>query len=1323
MGATNRSKRTEEDEPRALRKRSSVTNYADEDAILDALLGTEENSKNIRLKKPDIPSLRRKLERTCPATPLTNFVTPTAVVPALVAEGFRRPLVVRANANGHVDATRAALGLHLPLACLSPKGLIKGVGGDHEVPTFDVATQDSGPRMTVKQLADYFALSPEKRTRLFNVVSFSLADTDLADKVDPPEATRHLDLSSQVWPEDDDPRPETLLYALLGPKGAYTDWHIDMGGSSVWYHLISGCKIFMLAPNTPQNNATFEKWSTSEQQTSAFLGDSLEHCQRVVLHAGDTLFLPSGWPHAVSTPEDSFVLGGNFLSSLDYGSIAHVYRSEIRLGVQPKFQFPLFRRLMWHAARCAVNKIKEAKKAIEQEEKKKKKVMPISASVPLASKKEKQTTNGTSPTSAQRSKDTASNKATTSLSLPTTSVLVVPQLNTWERHGLPSLLSLLKDWQQEPSSARRVDIPDEINDADAFLEEMEQLIQEIDAGGASNSNDRGAAGSGEPHGSSIKAKRFVIVGIRRQSRKSNEPKPSESDCGTSSSEDEDDEEEDEDNVQTERGLHGLNPIDRRRPEKRTKQLASLVQLKEALAARASKPKNAYLHPSPQYPRTNGANDTNTTSMNKTKISRGIESTSAAVHKATVITLSSSSDESDCESEPMSISSSSEEEHADDDEGNGAVRPFKKASTAAAAAAVNRGLKSLAMPARRKQQQEKKVSEAVYMPPVALDVQPLGRTKQPQQPLSKRKHINITAAAAGAATNGAAQDPSPSSERVVALRQISEMRKLEQDLEREQRLLKTVVGGGVALKDSGQKLQDRVSARRQQLDMMKNILEGKVLSYTDGTGQRQGPFTSRQLGVLVKAGTCPEGAVVERTDGYRGGTGVDTSLLKDKKSSYLTIEEAIALPVPLTAVVLKEESDCQAKEIKTREEAGQAIAGMQHQQQRQQEGEYQDKGEVQKKKRSKNRSRPRKEYNEPYFSHHNKSDTPQQQRQHRPRSSQHQQHRAGPSAWDIAAATTASITQQESEPIWTFKIPQTGEYKGPYSTIELRVMYLSGELVEDIMVHDEDGGVSTSLLTLLGLPRGSSGGSGGGGSGRYEIEPYRVAAEHNQRLPQHREETWGRCEDDVKIEKSGAVANASVGSGSIKEDKVEPEPYAVTVGRQFALSAPSVAPQLQSAQPPPARQWGSYAQPQPQPASAPAPQHNGHASYYQYDRYPPPAAQHAQQAPSYYQGTASGSWAAPLQQHQQHQHQQQRPPQQHVPMANAPRPMMREVEAGLYPGPAGGWGRSAVVLPGEGGGLGPMRPAAELNQYHNHTQQQPYVNPPPHNSNRYWTSRY
>jgi hypothetical protein len=28
------------------------------------------------------------------------------------------------------------------------------------------------------------------------------------------------------------------LYCLMGVRGSYTDWHVDFGGSSVWYHVL-----------------------------------------------------------------------------------------------------------------------------------------------------------------------------------------------------------------------------------------------------------------------------------------------------------------------------------------------------------------------------------------------------------------------------------------------------------------------------------------------------------------------------------------------------------------------------------------------------------------------------------------------------------------------------------------------------------------------------------------------------------------------------------------------------------------------------------------------------------------------------------------------------------------------------------------------------------------------------------------------------------------------------------------------------------------------------------------------------------------------------
>jgi hypothetical protein len=33
-------------------------------------------------------------------------------------------------------------------------------------------------------------------------------------------------------------RKSVLLYALSSPAGCYTDWHVDFGGTGVWYHMV-----------------------------------------------------------------------------------------------------------------------------------------------------------------------------------------------------------------------------------------------------------------------------------------------------------------------------------------------------------------------------------------------------------------------------------------------------------------------------------------------------------------------------------------------------------------------------------------------------------------------------------------------------------------------------------------------------------------------------------------------------------------------------------------------------------------------------------------------------------------------------------------------------------------------------------------------------------------------------------------------------------------------------------------------------------------------------------------------------------------------------
>lgn len=66
----------------------------------------------------------------------------------------------------------------------------------------------------------------------------------LADLVDPPRIVHDLSWVSNHWPADvpvEDVqfvRPEVQRYCLMGAKDSYTDFHVDFGGTSIWYHIL-----------------------------------------------------------------------------------------------------------------------------------------------------------------------------------------------------------------------------------------------------------------------------------------------------------------------------------------------------------------------------------------------------------------------------------------------------------------------------------------------------------------------------------------------------------------------------------------------------------------------------------------------------------------------------------------------------------------------------------------------------------------------------------------------------------------------------------------------------------------------------------------------------------------------------------------------------------------------------------------------------------------------------------------------------------------------------------------------------------------------------
>jgi F-box/leucine-rich repeat protein 10/11 len=157
-----------------------------------------------------------------------------------------------------------------------------------------------------------------------------------------------MDLQDSVWPEDDKIHaPPVQFYCLMSVADCYTDFHIDFGGSSVYYHIVKGRKTFFFIPPTKQNLKKYEDWCLSPGQSHEFLGLQVKECYRVDLYPGDTMLIPSGWIHAVWTPEDSLVIGGNYLTRIHYGMQIKVLEIEKNTKVAAKFRYPFFQKIMW----------------------------------------------------------------------------------------------------------------------------------------------------------------------------------------------------------------------------------------------------------------------------------------------------------------------------------------------------------------------------------------------------------------------------------------------------------------------------------------------------------------------------------------------------------------------------------------------------------------------------------------------------------------------------------------------------------------------------------------------------------------------------------------------------------------------------------------------------------------------------------------------------------------------------------------------------------------------------------------------------------------
>ncbi|XP_053974344.1 histone lysine demethylase PHF8-like isoform X3 [Hylaeus volcanicus] len=270
----------------------------------------------------------------------------------LQTNGFESPIII----DG-----KDGLDMVVPPPNFSVYDIESYIGGDRDMDVIDV-TRQSNIRMKLRDFVEYY--NSPCRTRVLNVISLEFSNTGLSPMVEAPYIARKLDWVNSVWPRDwsedsDIKRPEVQKYCLMGVKDSFTDFHIDFGGTSVWYHVLRGEKVFYLIRPTSANMQLYQHWMCSSTQSETFFGDQADACYKCVIKQGQTMMIPTGWIHAVLTPIDSLVFGGNFVHSLNIPMQIQIYELEKKMKTPAKFQYPGFETINWFAAKKLLKELKE----------------------------------------------------------------------------------------------------------------------------------------------------------------------------------------------------------------------------------------------------------------------------------------------------------------------------------------------------------------------------------------------------------------------------------------------------------------------------------------------------------------------------------------------------------------------------------------------------------------------------------------------------------------------------------------------------------------------------------------------------------------------------------------------------------------------------------------------------------------------------------------------------------------------------------------------------------------------------------------------------
>jgi len=195
--------------------------------------------------------------------------------PALRMEGAEVTLEWMRNSSFNHNrpfmcTNASSLGMSLPPSTIPIRDLLSYIPPHTLLSVIDVATQRESSDWSIAQFVNYYETPVTKRTATCNIISLEVTNTRLHKQfIALPRVVSEMDWMKTMWPQNI-PAPNTTdpsssativptpsiyvqLYTLIGAEGSYTDFHIDFGGSSVWYHVVRGKKMFLLVEPTAEN--------------------------------------------------------------------------------------------------------------------------------------------------------------------------------------------------------------------------------------------------------------------------------------------------------------------------------------------------------------------------------------------------------------------------------------------------------------------------------------------------------------------------------------------------------------------------------------------------------------------------------------------------------------------------------------------------------------------------------------------------------------------------------------------------------------------------------------------------------------------------------------------------------------------------------------------------------------------------------------------------------------------------------------------------------------------------------------------------------------